>query len=147
MRSPAIPAQDFTEILNLYAYYNHCSDDADADAYVTCFAMQGRLHIPSISLLIEGREALHEFKRNDAARRGNRIRRHWNSGMNLEQVDADRIRGQCYLHGYNGEPGQLPKLVDVGRYDDTLIREQGEWRFLERIILMDFSSFSVPGSS
>lgn len=43
------------------------------------------------------------------------------------------------------EPRQLPELVDVGTYEDTLVKEAGEWRFAKRVITMDASSFTQPG--
>ncbi len=144
MRASEISAQDYTEILNLYAYYNHCSDDGDAPAYAGCFTAHGELFIPAIDLRVKGRAALLGFKQQDASRRGGRIRRHWNSGLNLTRISADELRGRCYLHGYNGEPGELPQIADVGQYEDRLQKEDGEWRFAQRIIRMDFSSFSIP---
>ena len=145
MRRPtAVSAEDYTEIANLYAYYNHCSDDGDADGYASCFAARGELVIPGIEIRVVGREALRAFKVDDASRRGGRIRRHWNSGLALAKVDDQAVEGRCYLHGYNGVPGQPPVLADIGRYEDRLIREGGQWCFARRVIYMDYSEFTRP---
>ena len=56
------------------------------------------------------------------------------------------MRGRCYLHGYDGAPGEAPVLSDVGAYDDTIVRRGGEWRFARRVITMDHSAFRPPGS-
>lgn len=139
-----LPADDYVEILNLYAYYNLCSDAGDADGYASCFAEQGVLRIDSVGLRIEGRARLHEFKLADAGRRGGRIRRHWNSGIHLQKQPDGSVRGRCYLHGYNGESGRIPDIADVGSYVDRIVKVGTEWKFAERSITMDASSFKPP---
>ena len=144
MRPPAVPADVYAEVVNLYAYYNHCSDDGDAAGYMSCFAQEGELLIPNIDLHVVGRIALREFKEQDVARRGGRVRRHWNSGLALRRVDETALEGRCYLHGYNAMPGERPALADIGRYEDRIVHEEGEWRFARRVILMDYSEFTSP---
>ncbi len=140
-------AEAYAAIRNLYARYNWCSDEGDADGYADCFTEDGELSIPGIGMHVRGRENLREFKRQDKARRGDRIRRHWNSGLFLEAVgDGGAMRGRCYLHGYDGAPGEAPVLSDVGAYDDVIVRRDGEWRFARRVITMDHSAFRPPGS-
>ena len=145
-RPAAVSAQDYTEIQGLYAYYNLSSDAGDADGYAACFAHDGELSIPTLSMHIRGRDALHAFKVADKGRRGDRIRRHWNSGLCLETIDERTIRGRCYLHGYDGVPGAAPELTDIGGYEDTLVREEGEWRFAKRVISLDHTRFTPPTS-
>jgi hypothetical protein len=140
-----VSAQDYADIQNLYAYYNLCSDAGDADGYAACFSADGVLQIPTLDMTVTGRENLRAFKQKDKAQRGARYRRHWNSGLYLEPLNHSAIRGRCYLQAYNGEPGQLPELVDVGTYEDTLVKEAGEWCFAKRVITMDASSFTPPG--
>lgn len=102
------------------------------------------MSIPTLALQIKGRDNLHAFKLRDSAQRGGRYRRHWNSGLYLEALDDHTMRGRCYLHGYNGEPGQHPELADVGVYEDTLVKQDGEWRFAKRVITMDATTFKAP---
>jgi hypothetical protein len=139
-----LAAGDYFEILNLYAYYNLCSDAGDADGYASCFAENGALRIDGIGLRIDGRANLHAFKVSDASRRGGRLRRHWNSGIHLQKQADGSVRGRCYLHGYNGAPGKIPEIADVGSYVDRIVKEGGEWKFAERAITMDASSFKAP---
>jgi hypothetical protein len=89
-RPHRIDAQDYTDIQNLYAYYNLCSDAGDADGYASCFTSDGEMSIPELDMQIKGRDHLHAFKLQDNAQRGGRYRRHWNSGLYLEALD-----GQC----------------------------------------------------
>jgi hypothetical protein len=139
-----LAAEDYFEILNLYAYYNLCSDAGEADGYASCFAENGTLRIDSVGLHIDGRAKLHEFKLADAGRRGGRIRRHWNSGIHLQKQADGSVRGRCYLHGYNGETGKIPDIADVGSYVDRIVKVGSEWKFAERAITMDASSFKAP---
>lgn len=139
-----VAAQDYTDIQNLYAYYNLCSDAGDAAGDASCFTPDGEMAIPALGLHVKGQDNLHAFKLSDKAQRGNRYRRHWNSGLYLEPLDDDAIRGRCYLQAYNGEPGQHPELADVGVYEDTLVRHNGEWRFAKRVITMDATTFKAP---
>ena len=75
-RPQRIDAQDYTDIQNLYAYYNLCSDAGDADGYVSCFTPDGEMSIPALDMQIKGRDHLHAFKLQDKAQRGGRYRRH-----------------------------------------------------------------------
>jgi hypothetical protein len=144
MTASGLPAQDHVEIHNLYALYNLCSDAGDAEGYAACFAEDGELRIDAAGILLRGRATLLAFKRADAGRRGNRYRRHWNGSLHLQAMPDGSVRGRCYLHGYNGEPGKLPDLADVGRYEDRLVKVGGEWKFAARVITMDASSFQAP---
>ena len=139
-----LSAADYAEIQNLYSYYNLCSDAGDAEGYSSCFTSDGLLRIDAANIRLQGRSNLLEFKQADAGRRGNRYRRHWNGSLHLQAQPDGSVRGRCYLHGYNGEPGKLPDLADVGSYVDRIVKEAGEWKFAERSIIMDVSSFKAP---
>ena len=119
-RPATLVAQDYTDIQDRYAYYTRCSDAGDADGFVWC------------------------FKSEDKARRKGRVRRHWNSGLHLEHIDSTTVRGRCYLHAYEAPSGLALALVDMGVYEDTLVHEEGEWRFRRREIHMDHRKFTVP---
>lgn len=145
MSRPApLNAQDYTEIQDLYAYYTLCSDAGDADGFISCFSVDGKLDIPNLSMAVVGHKDLRNFKIDDKARRKGQVRRHWNSGLHLEYINSQTVRGRCYLHAYEGSPGQPQILVDMGVYEDILIAEEGEWRFQSRTIHMDHSQFTVP---
>ena len=145
-RPATLSAQDYTDIQDLYAYYALCSDAGDADGFVSCFSADGELCIPSLSMSILGRANLHHFKREDKERRKGRVRRHWNSGLHLEKINSTTVSGRCYLHAYEAPPGEALELVDMGVYEDTLVREEDEWRFRRREIQMDHSQFTAPQS-
>ncbi len=140
-----VSGDDYAEISNLYAFYNLCSDGGDAEGYAGCFTTDGVMDQVSRGLVIRGRADLVAYKRQDAASRGGRYRRHWNSGLYLRHEDDDRIRGICYLFAYNGDPGKLPVLQACGSYDDTIVREAGAWKFACRRLTMEGRIDMPPG--
>lgn len=134
MAKLSVTPEEYVEILNLYAAYNHASDEGDAEAYANCFTEDGHLHGMQE---VTGRPALAEYKKKDKAGRGHLYRRHWNGSINLQKIDENTIRGRAYFFGYNGEPGKLPDTSHAGVYTDTLKRVNGEWKFAERLNRFD----------
>lgn len=130
-----ISADEYVQILNLYARYNLCSDAGDADGYADCFASDGELR--AHSLLVRGRDELVAYKRQEVAAREGRYRRHVNGSLLLEGFGEDTVRGRCYLQAFNGVPGAVPELADTGVYDDQIVRVTENWRFLIRTLTMD----------
>ena len=134
MTDLVITPQDYVDILNLYSALNLSSDEGDSEWYASCFTEDGVLHGTHE---VKGRVALAAWKQKDKASRMNLYRRHWNGSLHLEKVDADTIRGRCYLLAYNGTPGQYPEMTHVGVYTDTIKREGGRWRFADRRLRFD----------
>lgn len=139
-----VSAADWTQIHNLYAYYNLCSDSGDAEGYASCFTEDGVLRLVTRDFIVKGRQDLVDYKRKDVQGRGDRYRRHWNSGLHLEKQADGTVRGRCYLLAFNGEPGSLPVLAGAGMYDDTIVKAGGEWRFAVRKLTTDASTWSPP---
>jgi hypothetical protein len=144
-----LSADDYTEILNLYAYYNACSDTGDAEGYASCFTVDGVLVSRGLvfsngafargqgEYSAKGRDELVAHKRRDRESRGNRYRRHWNGSIFLQRVDGTSVRGRCYLEAFDGEPGSLPVLAQTGVYEDLIVKIEGEWRFARRTVAID----------
>ena len=145
-RPSAPPPDDYAEIQNLYAYYNLTSDDGDAEEYGECWTEDGELRIAQLDFSVKGRVNLIAFKQKDKARRSGMYRRHWNGSLFLERIDDRTVRGRCYLQGFNGAPGALPDLADVGVYEDLLVKVRGKWQFAKRSITMDGSQWTPPSS-
>ena len=136
-----LSAKDYQDIQNLYALYNLSSDAADSETYASCFTDNGVLEAPDIGISVSGRDALIAHKERDKANRGNKYRRHWNASLHLVMNPDGSVLGRCYLIAYNGLPGQLPELADCGVYEDTVIRDNGQWKFSRRSLTMDASSW------
>ena len=139
-----VDPKDYVDICNLYAYYNLCSDAGDAEGYASCFTEDGILNLESLGFRRQGRETLVDFKKADAAGRNGRYRRHWNGSLHLEAMADGTIQGRCYFIAFNGTPGQLPDLSDAGHYVDTIRRENGGWKFAERRLTLDGTTFRPP---
>jgi hypothetical protein len=147
--SSGLAAQDYTEILNLYAYYNACSDIGDAEGYASCFTHDGLLVSRGLvvsggvmvrgsgELRANGREELVAHKRRDRESRGGKYRRHWNGSICLQRVGDGTVRGRCYLEAFDGEPGSLPVLAQTGVYEDVIVKLDGEWKFASRTVTID----------
>jgi hypothetical protein len=138
-----VAAQDYVEILNLYARYNLCSDAGDAEGYADCFSARGRLELETHQITVSGRENFMEFKRRDIAGRPHIYRRHWNGSIHLEKVDDETVIGRCYLLAFNGTPGDLPAIADCGVYEDRIVKERGKWKFANRHLVMDGTTFAL----
>lgn len=137
-----VTADEFVAILNLYARYNFASDSGDAEAYADCFVENGVLELRPLNYKVEGRAAFVAHKQRDAAGRGGRYRRHWNTNISVEIGDDGTVIGRCYFIGYGGDPGQLPQIADCGVYEDTLSNKGGRWRFARRLLTMDGSTWT-----
>jgi hypothetical protein len=92
-----VPAQDYVEISNLYAYYNLCSDAGDPEGYASCFTEDGLLNLVTLGFTRRGRATLEAFKAADAAGRNGRYRRHWNGSLHLEAKPDGSVEGRCYF--------------------------------------------------
>lgn len=132
-----IAAQDYAEIQNLYALYNHCSDAGDGEGYANCFTPDGEMHVMPRGLVVKSRPRLVEYKHADKAERGGLYRRHWNASIHLEQLDAATVRGRAYFIGYNGTPGKIPSMTAHGVYTDTIKKVGGLWLFALRHLVID----------
>ena len=138
-----VAAQDYVEILNLYAQYNLCSDAGDADGYADCFSSNGKLELVEAQIKVTGRENFVAFKKRDFAGRPHIYRRHWNGSIHLEKVDDNTVIGRCYLLAFNGEPTVLPHIADCGVYRDEGVKENGRWKFAHRLLKMDATTFKL----
>lgn len=138
-----VAAQDYFDILNLYAKYNLCSDAGDAEGYADCFSANGKLELVDAQILVTGRDNFVAFKDRDFAGRAHIYRRHWNGSIHLEKVDDNTVIGRCYLLAFNGQPVELPAIADCGVYRDRIVRECGQWKFAHRFLKMDATTFGL----
>ena len=132
-----ILAQDYVEIQNLYALYNHCSDEGDGEGYADCFTPDGELRLLSMDIVVSGREALVAYKLADKAARPDTYRRHWNASLHLAMTAPDRVTGRAYYAGYDGTPGETPQMSACGVYADLIEKHDGQWRFARRELVID----------
>lgn len=128
-------SDDHVSILNLYARYNVCSDAGDAKGFAECFTRAGTM--TNGTGVWSGREKLADYKSAEYAPRRDRIRRHWNDNLILEEGVSGEVHGSCYLRAYEGAKGEEPQLTHHGVYEDVLVREDGRWCFQSRKLSLD----------
>ena len=125
-------ADDVVAIQNLLAEYNHCIDGGEAEAWADLFAPDGSLDT-GMAAVVSGRDTFIEFVKNtNAIVPGPR---HIISNVSIA-VDGNNASGRCYLQLWvPSEDG--PKIMLTGRYRDTFVKLDGNWRFLRRHMTAD----------
>jgi SnoaL-like domain len=132
-----IGLQDYLEIQELYARYNHCIDLDRVDEWVDLFTPDGSFVSSQTHV---GREQLSRFAPERAERQlalSFSRAQHWTTNLVLEQ-DEDVVHGSCYLARFAVDKATGKKeVVTLGRYEDELVRTDAGWRFTRRIVRTD----------
>ncbi len=124
-----LSADDYAEISQLYAKYNHAIDSGNGAAWADTFTPDGVFRKTTV-----GREALVKFVEGFAKSSGGTFR-HWNSNMTVMGT-SDGADGSVYLMLWN--VGVKPQVViTTGTYIDKLVKTPAGWRFKARDIKGD----------
>jgi ketosteroid isomerase-like protein len=128
-----LTTDDLVAIQGLAARYNHAIDSGDAEAFVAAWVESGVLDAGG--LFIDGHAALKEFAVNFAA--GAHAPRHIATNLVIDG-DGDNATLKAYVQMYvlAGDPPQQI-IAAAGKYDDTLIKEDGTWKFVRRNFTVD----------
>jgi uncharacterized protein (TIGR02246 family) len=124
-------ADDVAEINHLYAAYNHAVDAGDGVAFASCFTADGSLDYGS-GQPASGADALAAFARGVPSTMPGI--RHLAANILLDG-SGDRATGAAYFVALIS--GAQPQILMTGRYRDTLRRDDGAWRFVERTFEAD----------
>jgi hypothetical protein len=128
--------EDQLEIQGLAARYNHAVDSGDADGFIATFSEKGALNAGAF--VVEGHTALGEFATNFAS--SVREPRHVATNLVIDG-DGDKATLKAYVQMYvlAGEPGGPAQqtIMTSGKYDDVLAREDGSWKFVQRVFTPD----------
>jgi SnoaL-like domain len=127
--------EDLEQIRRLFMEYKVVLDRQDFAAYADLFAEDGEFVAgPGVA---KGRAAIREMVE---AMPGSGLLRApgddyhviVNPLIELDPSDPDRARAELtWLYVVKGDDGG-PKLAKLGHYNDELVREAGQWRFLRR---------------
>ncbi len=134
---------DRLAIRELVDAYARCADRRDADGQKSLFTadthfvvnMDGQGSEPS--QVLDGREALtpvfDDLNRYQATM-------HFN-GQSTIALDGDRAAGEsyCIAHHLFTDGGEHKLMVAWLRYGDTFVRVDGDWRFAERNLYVDWT--------
>ncbi len=130
-----VSVEDRLAIGDLFARYMWAIDTGDVEGLVACFTEDGALESPAV-----GRYAGRDEVRAFAARfarfhaTGTQLR-HVISNLIIE-AEGNRGFAKCYLVTFLTKDGQS-RLLGPGRYECRLRKENGAWRFENRLVVMD----------
>ncbi|HEY4224750.1 MAG TPA: nuclear transport factor 2 family protein [Pseudolysinimonas sp.] len=123
---------DIDDIRMLTARYNRAGDSDDRDAWLACFAPDGSFGRVDLGTEHRGLEAIARMSDGYPVHG-----RHVTVDHIIEvEVDGDRATQTCTLLFFDAERGYA--LHMVGTYDDTLVRRDGHWLFLDRRLTANF---------
>jgi hypothetical protein len=130
--------------------YSRALDLGDMSAAADCFAEQGSMARPMMpDQVVQGRETI---RASLLTRPKTLLTKHLATNVMIEVESRDAARGLSYLTMISTTPpadGKPPYVsqgpIYFGEFKDRFVRENGEWKFLERrgSIQMKFSA--APG--
>lgn len=123
---------DRIAIQELYAEYNFAIDDGRPDDFAACFTADGVLDV-GYGDPTRGTEALAAFA--SATNQMMPGMRHSITNLILRGHD-DGATGQAYLSTYRAT-AEGHQVILTGRYEDTLRRVDGLWKFASRTMTPD----------
>lgn len=127
--------EDKEEIRTLLLDYGRTLDARDLQAYSELFAKDGEW-IGGFGS-VKGRAELFEFMKKNVGtgpNRGNTYHLLTNFVINVNGNTATASSRWSYVIG---NADKKPVLEHSGRYEDTLVREDGRWKFQKRIVFND----------
>jgi len=129
----ALAADDILAIQKLIADYNHCVDAGDGTGFADLFTDGGSLDTGFN--VVKGVDELKGFA--DFVPTMAPGARHLVSNVSIDG-DGANANARLYLQMWStaGGAGET-KLVITGRYEDTLRRDDGTWRFVTRKMIAD----------
>jgi uncharacterized protein (TIGR02246 family) len=118
---------DVNAIRNLIARYAHAADDGEGKELAALFTPEGGLE--SLGLAITGQERLAALITSIY----DRHLRHLQLNTDV-RLDGDSATATSDLVVLGLVPDQGWQIVACGRYEDQLVKQQGDWLFERRVI-------------
>lgn len=149
-KSGGLTVDDYVEIQQLYARYNHAIDSLDAEGVAALFTSDGSVsfykgsgHDALVDMVNKGTayERGVSYDNPVTGKRAN-SKRHWNSGLVITPVPGG-AKGAVYLLAVNVGV-RPPVLLSASQYDDTLVKTPQGWRFQRRLVTGDGPPPSAP---
>lgn len=130
-----LSADDFIEIQQLYARYNHALDLGDPDGWAACFTPTGEFAGTGGNPFI-GTEQLKAFA--DGFKNNMKGRaRHWTNNLTVTPAEGGAA-GSCYLAFLRpAEEGKPMGIATTGIYRDQIVKSDGAWKFARRAVTPD----------
>ncbi len=129
----ALATDDILAIQKLIADYNHLVDAGEGDAFAQLFVDDGSLDTGFN--VVKGTDELRDFAAFVPTMAPGS--RHMVTNVSIDG-EGDSATSRLYLQMYTTAGGAAAtKLVISGRYEDTLRRDDGAWRFVTRKMIPD----------
>ena len=129
----ALATDDILAIQKLIADYNHIVDAGEGEAFARLFVDGGSLDTGFN--VVKGGDELRDFAAFVPTMAPGS--RHMVANVSIDG-DGDTATSKLYLQMYSTAGGAAAtKLVISGRYEDTLRRDDGTWRFVTRKLIPD----------
>jgi len=132
-------ARDRAAIENLIVNYAHVYDALDADGYVSVFTEDADFTFGGNTL--HGRAAIRgvitdALERQANAPAGEPVAEtfHIISNTRINFVSDTEARHRSYWQVVSRPAGGTPSVVNVGYYEDVVVKRNGEWLIKERVI-------------
>src|SRR5688572_4743883 len=122
-----LSTQDYIEIEQLYATYNHALDSGDAEGWAATFTPDGTFN------KFAGHDQLVGFIQQWKEKMNGANRRHWNTNLSI-RPSTDGASASVFLMLVDVS---TKSIVATGMYNDTLVKTANGWRFKSRATKMD----------
>ncbi|HUZ19303.1 MAG TPA: nuclear transport factor 2 family protein [Acidimicrobiales bacterium] len=133
--------EDLEEIRQLFVDYGYYLDQKDFASYSQLFARNGEWHGGIGDA--KGPAEIEAMLERAIGRGSGRPSAHIVANP-IIHLDGDRATGRVTWVFLLGDDDTKPQLALVGHYEDTLIREDGRWRFLHRDAATDMRPARSP---
>ena len=134
---PILPSliEDKFAIEELIARYNQSLDSGDYVTWVACWAEDATLD--GIGKLLTGKPQIQAFADQYEGSTRSKINalKHYTVNI-LSRIDGDTATSSSYLQLVNTTDKGV-KILFTGRYEDDLIRINGQWQFARRKLHQD----------
>ena len=132
-----LTTQDYIDIEQLYATYNHAIDSGDGEAWAATFTPDG-----TFNTRFAGKDALVGFVKLWREKMNGANRRHWNSNLRITP-SAEGANGTVMLMLL--DVGTKPtSIASTGQYTDVLVKTPNGWRFKTRQVKGDAPPAAAP---
>ena len=134
-----LTTQDYIDIEQLYATYNHAIDSGDAEGWAATFTPDGTFN------RFTGKEALVGFIKTWREKMNGANRRHWNTNLRITpSTDGANGTVMLMLLDVGTKP---PAIASTGMYTDVLVKTPDGWRFKNRQVKGDAPPAAAPSAS
>jgi len=129
-KNGSLTTQDYVDIQQLYARYNHAIDTGNAEAWADTFTPDG-----TFNTTWKNRDGLINFIHRWVDQMNGANRRHWNSNLVITPT-AEGANGTVYLMllDVGAKP---PVIASTSKYTDVLVKTPQGWRFKSRVVKAD----------